>query len=90
MSTATRKITCGAMPRGRAWQAGRTASWWSERSEAALNWVALGALLAAWNASDNDAIHTLRRPETLRGYTFVSVRAARIHAGESAAAPANR
>jgi hypothetical protein len=45
--------------------------------EAALNWLALGLLLAAWNASDNDAGATLRpRPEALRGYDYVSVRAA--------------
>jgi hypothetical protein len=54
------------------------------RREAALNWLALGLLLAAWNASDNDAGATLRprpealrpRPEALRGYDYVSVRAA--------------
>ena len=58
---------------------------WSTRREAALNWLALGLLLAAWNASDNEvagntAIATAttnaqRRPETLRGYSQVSVRA---------------
>jgi len=61
---------------------------WSMRREASLNWLALGLLLAAWNASDNevhshtsnDANHAgatvRRRPEALRGYTYVSVRAA--------------
>jgi hypothetical protein len=59
---------------------------WSSRREASLNWLALGLLLAAWNASDNDAGVTVRapevrrsearRPESLRGYAFVSVRAA--------------
>jgi len=47
------------------------------RQEAALNWLALGLLLAAWNASDNDS-GTIAppRPEALRGYNYVSVRAA--------------
>jgi hypothetical protein len=55
------------------------------RREAALNWLALGLLLAAWNASDNDmdkgtgtgtGTISRRRPEALRGYDYVSVRAA--------------
>jgi hypothetical protein len=50
------------------------ASFWSSRREASLNWLALGLLLAAWNASDNDAAK--RRPDSLRGYAFVSARAA--------------
>jgi hypothetical protein len=46
------------------------------RREAALNWLALGLLLAAWNASDNDAgTSARRRPDALRGYSHVSVRA---------------
>ena len=58
------------------------ASFWSARREASLNWLALGLLLAAWNASDNDAAtndaaaNVRRRPEALRGYDYVSVRAA--------------
>jgi hypothetical protein len=58
------------------------AGFWSSRREASLNWLALGLLLAAWNASDNDAApnvsrpEILRKPESLRGYAFVSVRAA--------------
>ncbi|HEX3395631.1 MAG TPA: hypothetical protein VHS76_02950 [Steroidobacteraceae bacterium] len=62
------------------------ASFWAARREATLNWLALGLLLAAWNASDNDAAsHAAtsdaatsahRRPEALRGYDYVSVRAA--------------
>jgi hypothetical protein len=28
---------------------------WSEHGEASLNWLALGLLLAAWNATDNEA-----------------------------------
>jgi hypothetical protein len=52
-------------------------SFWSARREASLNWLALGLLLAAWNASDNDAAaDARRRPEALRGYSHVSVRAA--------------
>ena len=59
-------------------------SFWSARREATLNWLALGLLLAAWNASDNDAPASVRprpetlrpRPEALRGYSYVSVRAA--------------
>ena len=46
------------------------------RREAALNWLALGLLLAAWNSSDNDAATAARpRPQALRGYSHVSVRA---------------
>jgi hypothetical protein len=67
-------------------QQSRTLSaFWSLRREASLNWLALGLLLAAWNASDNDAHNdprkdstatVRRRPEALRGYTYISVRAA--------------
>ena len=66
-------------------------SFWSARREATLNWLALGLLLAAWNASDRDGPASVRprpealrarpealraRPEMLRGYSYVSVRAA--------------
>lgn len=52
-------------------------SFWSARREASLNWLALGLLLAAWNAADNDvAPNPRRRPEALRSYPYVSVRAA--------------
>jgi hypothetical protein len=60
--------------------------------ETALNWLALGLLLAAWNASDDagaarDVLGISRdvsgssreasaRPSALRGYGLVSVRAA--------------
>jgi hypothetical protein len=47
---------------------------WSQRREAALNWLAFGLLLAAWNAAD-DADPAARRPHALRGYSQVSVRA---------------
>ena len=54
-----------------------TGAFWSARREASLNWLALGLLLAAWNASDSDAAaDARRRPEALRGYSYVSVRAA--------------
>ncbi len=44
--------------------------------ELSLNWLALGLLLAAWNASDDDpATLVRRRPDSLRGYSYVSVRA---------------
>jgi len=54
------------------------ASLWASRREASLNWLALGLLLAAWNASSNNdaAANTRPRPEALRGYPYVSVRAA--------------
>jgi hypothetical protein len=56
-------------------------AFWTLRREAALNWLALGLLLTAWNASDNtpdnDAAAGRRgRPDALRGYSYVSVRAA--------------
>jgi len=51
-------------------------SFWSARREASLNWLALGLLLAAWNAADNDTAAARRRPEALRGYSYVSPRAA--------------
>jgi hypothetical protein len=50
--------------------------YWTSRRESALNWLALGLLLAAWNASDNKPAPDLRRrPESLRSHAFVSVRA---------------
>jgi hypothetical protein len=53
---------------------GMPAQFWSQHREATLNWLALGLLLAAWNAVD-DGDSASRRPEELRGYTHVSVRA---------------
>jgi hypothetical protein len=44
--------------------------------EGSLNWLALGLLLAAWNAADDAPAVKARRPDSLRGYTQVSVRAA--------------
>jgi hypothetical protein len=52
-------------------------TWWVQHREASLNWLALGLLLAAWNTSDNEAAtDARRRPESLRAYSYVSVRAA--------------
>jgi len=50
--------------------------YWLQHREASLNWLALGLLLAAWNASDDGAGKSVRRPDALRGYQSVSVRAA--------------
>jgi hypothetical protein len=51
--------------------------YWLPRREAALNWLALGLLLAAWNAADDDSGFAARRPDSLRAHHFVSARAAR-------------
>jgi hypothetical protein len=62
-----------------------TGGFWSRR-EAALNWLALGLLLAAWNTRYNEVADNVApggdatakaqsRPEALRGYSYVSVRA---------------
>jgi hypothetical protein len=73
-----------------AWQVGAKGTWWSQRREASLNWLALGLLLAAWNASDNDkAAQATRRPEALRGYSAVSVRAATLHSAGLSTASMN-
>jgi hypothetical protein len=57
---------------------GSKETWWSQHREASLNWLALGLLLAAWNAADNRVTpQAKRRPESLRGYAYVSVRAQR-------------
>jgi hypothetical protein len=62
----------------REWHGACKETWWSQHREASLNWLALGLLLAAWNASDNDpAVQAKRRPGVLRGYSYVSVRAQR-------------
>jgi hypothetical protein len=55
----------------------RNSTFCSQHREGSLNWLALGLLLAAWNAADDGAA-TLRarRPDSLRGYNQVSVRAA--------------
>jgi hypothetical protein len=74
MTTSIREIT--------AWQVNGRGTWWSQHREASLNWLALGLLLAAWNASDNDRAQSRRRPEALRGYSSVSVRAATLHCAD--------
>jgi hypothetical protein len=67
MLNSTRNIALGA---------GRK-DFWTTHREATMNWLALGLLLAAWNAADNRPAPDLRRrPEALRGYAYVSVRAA--------------
>ena len=84
MSTSPAEIACDSLPgfgsagrTGSGWALGPTWHFWAQRREASLNWLALGLLLAAWNASDNDTPSQLRRrPEALRGYSSVSVRAA--------------
>ena len=47
---------------------------WPLHREKSLNWLALGLLLAAWNAADDD--RSAPRPQQLRGYACVTVRAA--------------
>jgi hypothetical protein len=58
--------------------------------ETSLNWLALGLLLAAWNASD-DTVHEVARPPArpaaLRGCAHVSVRAATRSGVLSASSP---
>jgi hypothetical protein len=57
---------------------------WSQYREASLNWLALGLLLAAWNSSEDEGTQSMRpRPDSLRGYAYVSVRAAQRSAGIS-------
>jgi hypothetical protein len=84
MSTSAAEIASGSLGRSggvwrtsSGWKSGSKETWWAQHREASLNWLALGLLLAAWNASDNDAATQVRRrPEALRGYSSVSVRAA--------------
>jgi hypothetical protein len=68
-----------------AWRAARKETWWSQHREASLNWLAFGVLLAAWNASDDGTAASgsaPRRPQALRGYSSVSVRAVTLHSAE--------
>ncbi len=84
MATSIRDINCGpGRIRGSAWRSGGE-TWWSQHREATLNWLALGLLLAAWNASDDPGQRRLR-PEALRRYAAVSVRAAAHHCAELSA-----
>jgi hypothetical protein len=48
---------------------------WLEHREASRNWLALGVMLAAWNLTNDDALSEAHRPEPLRRYDYVSVRA---------------
>jgi hypothetical protein len=79
MTTSPVEIACGsARWSAGEWRGAANGTWWSQHREASLNWLALGLLLAAWNASDNDpTAQAKRRPESLRGYSYVSVRAQR-------------
>ena len=80
MSRSPGEMTRGSMQTvGTAWQASCQGTWLSQHREATLNWLALGLLLAAWNASDDGAAApSARRPAALRGYSSVSVRAATL------------
>jgi hypothetical protein len=51
--------TFGALPR-----------FWPLDRERSLNWLALGLLLAAWNAANDGSAES--RPLHLHGYTYVS------------------
>jgi|HubBroStandDraft_2_1064218.scaffolds.fasta_scaffold19394_1 hypothetical protein len=84
-------IRCSSMQAmDHAWQSNVRSAWWSQHREATLNWLALGLLLAAWNASDNDAAADgCRRPESLRGYSHVSVRAATLRSSRLCTLPRN-
>ena len=57
-------------------------TWWSQHREASLNWLALGLLLAAWNGSNDDPARLRSRPQALRRYSSVSVRAATLHSAD--------
>ncbi len=47
---------------------------WSKHREASLNWLALGLLLAAWNASDNDGRSEVAAPmHHAKGHKTVNV-----------------
>ena len=88
MTTSTVQIARGSPYRaGGAARSGAADTWWTQRREASLNWLALGVLLAAWNASNNDTAEADRRPPALRGYSTVSVRAATLHSVRRCTAP---
>jgi hypothetical protein len=57
---------------------GMPSALWTQRREASLNWLALGLLLAAWNAVDDPSSKGAQppraRPESLRAYPYVTVR----------------
>jgi len=92
MMRSPREIKCGFMRTlGSAWQTGSPGTWWAQHREASLNWLAFGLLLAAWNATDNEAATDVRRrPQSLRGYSAVSVRAATLHSEQQPLASVHR
>jgi hypothetical protein len=53
----------------------KSRAFWIHNREASLNWLAFGLLLAAWNTAGDDG-NPRARPDALRGYASVSVRAA--------------
>ena len=53
----------------------KSRTFWIHNREATLNWLAFGLLLAAWNTAGDDG-NPRARPDALRGYASVSVRAA--------------
>ena len=56
---------------------GMPSALWTQRRETTLNWLALGLLLAAWNAADDPGSRGAQprpRPESLRAYPYVTVR----------------
>jgi hypothetical protein len=54
----------------------RATPFWASHREVTLNWLALGLLLAAWNAADhNTAPGEPRKPDSLRAHSQVSMRA---------------
>lgn len=77
----SRAITerAGLRAQRRAWGSDHQHTWWLQHREATFNWLALGMLLAAWNATDEDTPQLQRRPEMFRGYAYVSVRAATLN-----------
>jgi hypothetical protein len=80
MTTSIREIQSRSARRSApAWEANGS-TWWSQHREASLNWLALGLLLAAWNGSDDDPVRL--RPEALRRYSSVSVRAATLYSAD--------
>jgi hypothetical protein len=72
LSNATPRLACAA-PSGRSPIRARNEPVAAAR-ERTRNWIALGLLLAAWNAANDDAQRAVR-PESLRAYPLVSVRA---------------
>ena len=59
---------------------GSKETWWSQHREASLNWLALARTAAGGvecGGQPRGAPQAKRRPESLRGYAYVSVRAQR-------------